>query len=213
MKSHFTAQRSRNWLPHAFGLRARLRAFSFGYRVMPIPNRNGQSPKSSKSAAPASAFARRVGALRVLKDNGFHDFAPRSTTSLTGGGFLADDFGFAGITSGSLWEKKLPARPRSDVRSSTTRAAAPPSACPIPPFRPGMLSPDSSPKPDRLLPSENLCWPELSWNAPARPRIVIMINFIRTPPISGLFARKLHGRAVASPRSIRWKHPPVPTHP
>ena len=79
---------------------------------LPVPNRHGQSPKSSKSAAPASAFARRVGALRVLKDNGFHDFAPRSTTSLTGGGFLADDFGFAGITSGSLWEKKLPARPR-----------------------------------------------------------------------------------------------------
>ena len=62
--------------------------FPIGYRVLPIPNRHGQSPKSSKSAAPASAFARRVGALRVLKDIGFHDFAPRSTSSLTGGGFL-----------------------------------------------------------------------------------------------------------------------------
>ena len=53
----FTAQRSRHWLPHAFGLRARLRAFSFGYRVLPIPNRKGQSPKSSKSAA--SGYRRR----------------------------------------------------------------------------------------------------------------------------------------------------------
>ena len=64
-------------LPHAFGLNARLRAFSFGYRVMPIPNRNGQSPKSSKSAAPAVAVARRVGGLPVLKDNYFHDHAAR----------------------------------------------------------------------------------------------------------------------------------------
>ena len=53
----FTAQQSRNWLPHAFGLRARLRAFSLGYRVLPIPNRKGQSPKSSKSAA--SGYRRR----------------------------------------------------------------------------------------------------------------------------------------------------------
>jgi hypothetical protein len=46
---------------------ARLRAFSSGYRVLPIPNRHGQSPKSSKSAAPATAVARRVGALPVPK--------------------------------------------------------------------------------------------------------------------------------------------------
>ena len=52
-----TAQRGRNCLPHAFGLHARLRAFSFGYRVLPIPNRKGQSPKSSKSAA--SGYRRR----------------------------------------------------------------------------------------------------------------------------------------------------------
>ena len=78
LKPYFTAQRSRNWLPHAFGLNARLRAFSFGYRVVPIPNRNGQPPKSSKSAAPAGAVARRVGGLPVLKDNYFHDYAART---------------------------------------------------------------------------------------------------------------------------------------
>ena len=88
LKPYFTAQRSRNWLPHAFGLNARLRPFSSGSRVLPIPNRHGQSPKSPKSAAPATAVARRVGVTTVLKDNGFHDFAPRSTTSLTGDGFL-----------------------------------------------------------------------------------------------------------------------------
>ncbi len=32
------AQRSRHGLPHAFGLSARLRAFSCGYRAMPIPH-------------------------------------------------------------------------------------------------------------------------------------------------------------------------------
>ena len=55
-------------LPHAFGLNARLRAFSCGYRVVPITNRNGQPPKSSKSAAPASAVARRVGDYWFPKD-------------------------------------------------------------------------------------------------------------------------------------------------
>lgn len=39
---------------------ARLRAFSSGSRVLPMPDRHGQSPKSPKSAAPATASARRV---------------------------------------------------------------------------------------------------------------------------------------------------------
>jgi hypothetical protein len=73
------AQRSRNWLPHAFGLSARLRAFSSGYRVVPIPDRNGHAPKSSKSAAPAKAVARRVGALPPKGHP--HDFAARYTGS------------------------------------------------------------------------------------------------------------------------------------
>lgn len=75
----FAAQRSRNWLPHAFGLSARLRAFSSGYRVVPIPDRNGHAPKSSKSAAPAKAVARRVGAQ--LPKGHLHDFAARYTGS------------------------------------------------------------------------------------------------------------------------------------
>ena len=56
-KSNHAAQPSRYGLPHAFGLNARLRAFSSGYRVLPIPNRHGQSPKSPKSAA--SGYRRR----------------------------------------------------------------------------------------------------------------------------------------------------------
>jgi hypothetical protein len=82
----FTAQRSRNWLPHAFGLRARLRAFSFGYRVLPIPNRKGQSPKSSKSAA--SGYRRRPtrGGSTVLKDTTSNYLAKRNTS------LLGDDF-------------------------------------------------------------------------------------------------------------------------
>ena len=98
LKPYFTAQRSRNWLPHAFGLNARLRAFSFGYRVVPIPNRNGQPPKSSKSAAPATAVARRVGALLVLKDYYHHYLASRTTASLSGDDFLRTTSAIADTT-------------------------------------------------------------------------------------------------------------------
>jgi hypothetical protein len=49
--------------PTRSGLTPDFELFPCGYRVVPIPNRHGQPPKSSKSAAPATAVARRVGGL------------------------------------------------------------------------------------------------------------------------------------------------------
>ena len=90
----FTAQRSRNWLPHAFGLRARLRAFSFGYRVLPIPNRKGQSPKSSKSAA--SGYRRRPTRGGTTGSKRHYYLLPRYARHFPiGRRLLADDFGVA----------------------------------------------------------------------------------------------------------------------
>ena len=68
--------------------------------------------KARSRPLPASAVARRVGALRVLKDTTNFTGSLRAYPFPDGRRPPADDFGFPGITTGSLWEKKLPARPR-----------------------------------------------------------------------------------------------------
>ena len=137
-----TAQRSRYWLPHAFGLHARLRAFSFGYRVLPIPKRNGQSPKSSKSAA--SGYRRRPtrGGTTGSKGHYFsrlryaHDFpAGRRPPRVP-----ADDFGdcrsiprpFAAEAKSSGATPALSGRTTPELRTSEVRPLAPPRPPPPP---------------------------------------------------------------------------------
>ena len=51
----FEAQQSPTTSPHVFGLSARLRAFSSGYRVASMTNRQLRPPKCAKSAAPGTA--------------------------------------------------------------------------------------------------------------------------------------------------------------
>ena len=199
-KSHGTAQPSRHGLPHAFGLNARLRPFSSGYRVLPIPNRHGQSPKSPKSAAPATAVARRVGVTTVPEDHGFHHFAPRSTPSLAGDGFLR--------TTSALpesprvrWERKSvrrdpgPTGPddrgTSDVRSSTTRAAAP-----TPPA-------NSAPRPACLDPGRGTCFP--------RPEIQPAPLGGGAPPDAGFLARANRLRPFPAHEPHRVVRKPCPT--
>jgi len=50
------AQQSPTTSPHVFGPSARLRAFSSGYRVASMTNRQLRPPKSAKSAAPGTAM-------------------------------------------------------------------------------------------------------------------------------------------------------------
>lgn len=78
-----------------------------------MPIRHGQSPKSSKSAAPATAFARRVGVTTGSKGHPLQRLRSALHHFPSGRRLPADDFGFAGITTASLREKKLPARLRS----------------------------------------------------------------------------------------------------
>ena len=118
LRPYFTAQRSRNGLPHAFGLNARLRAFSFGYRVVPIPNRNGQPPKSSKSDAPATAVARRVGALLVLKYYYHNYLASRTVASLSGDDFLRTTSALPGKHWFTVEEKAPGATPACQGRTT-----------------------------------------------------------------------------------------------
>ena len=106
---------------------------------MPIPNRNGQPPKSSKSAAPAIAVARRVGAL--LPAGHFYDFAARHTGSplpsratTTYGRLrrLPDTTPYReqarGATSGQCWPGRLQKLQTSEVLTSRAQLQIRPAA-------------------------------------------------------------------------------------
>jgi hypothetical protein len=138
--------------PTRSGLTPDFELFPCGYRVVPIPNRNGQPPKSSKSAAPAIAVARRVGAL--LPEGHFYDFAARhtgsplpsrATTSCGRLRRLPDTTPYRenalGATSGQCWPGRLQKLQTSEVLTTRaplqirprSRLRTPPSFVGIPP--------------------------------------------------------------------------------